>query len=83
MKKYLVILAIVFAGCCANKPAIKQDIIYKEGILLSVEPIDAKDDRLAFIWTILTDEGDTIIRYLFKVQPLESGVKVPYFEYKK
>lgn len=83
MKKYFIILVIVFAGCCANRSAVEQDIIYKEGVLLAVDPIDVGDERIAFVWSILTIDGDTIKRYLFKVQPLEPGVTVPYFDYKQ
>jgi len=80
MKKYLIILLFALAGCVTPSYVLTP----KYGMLLDVEPYKyAGRDDISFIWTIKTDEGDTIKRYLFKVEAEEPGVRVPYFDYKK
>lgn len=83
VRKYLIILVILFAGCGVNKQLAPDDIVQREGILLEVKSMESENSYAAYMWIILGDEGDTIYRYLFKVPLLEPGIRVPYFDYKQ
>lgn len=83
MKKYLIILAIIYASCTPVGQLGLDDVVQKNGILLDVIDIKSESVYAAYMWIILSDEGDTIYRYLFKVPLLEPGIRVPYFDYKQ
>lgn len=78
MKKLFYILLFFLLGC---SPKIAEPI-YKEGILISTEKIQLSNKYITVHWRILTEKGDTIDRYLIRVDPnTMEGSVVPYFNY--
>ena len=79
MKKILFLLSILFTGCTATNLTVEPVLQY--GTLYKVEEL--RIDTMATVkWYIITENNDTIIRPLVRVnKDTKPGSQVPYFIY--
>lgn len=79
VKNLIYILSFFLLGC---SPKIVEPI-YKEGILISTQKVQLSNKYITVHWRILTEKGDTINRWLIRVDAnTKEGSVVPYFNYK-